>query len=236
MDYNEKAKQEYLNLIQKIEKCIDIKDILGVMGSKKSGKETFTYNLCIGFGFESKFANWLNDQTFKKIFEFGRYDKIGESSKTRDDLDFERAKMIVLESLMNNSSEKIPIIKKRLQQIDNQNKKKEENQAKKKESMQKCEQILKSNGFQVSKVHIGWNGYETRSYERSLPDKWHKYLDTNGMPNVKFATVEVKINLTDIKFGVKMETRGQIGCEIEEFEKIYQLAKQETEKIKAELV
>ena len=124
---------------------------------------------------------------------------------------------VYLESIRPNLLE---MMAKRRKQLIRQSKGSSKNAQVKKELLELYGKVLLDNGFQVSKIanfeYDRWNYYVT---ERRIPDKWHKYISVGA--NIKFATVECRITQKSYKLGIKLETTGQIGCDIEALNKAY---------------
>ena len=112
----------------------------------------------------------------------------------------------------------IKLIEKRKKQIFRSKKVTEKSQSKKQELMKKMASVLLGLGYQVSKVVSKGYYYEISVSERQVADKYHKYIESEK--NIKFATIEVKINTKSYSIGIKLQTTGQIGCLYEDFIKM----------------
>jgi hypothetical protein len=169
-------------------------------------------------------------------FSFKDREKIIEKYKKQIELEKSNLKILFQKHLQNNKEELMKILNKRIKQVETQSKRKEKNDKEKSNKLQQMGDILLELGYQVSKV-VGGSGYYGDYYvkNRKVNDKYHKYIETESK-NIKFATIEVKINQQDYKIGFKVETIGQIGCDFEELEKVYNKLKTEKEILEDKLL
>ena len=148
--------------------------------------------------------------------------------------EIEKYKKLLKEKLQENISKNKDKIEKillnRQKELDKQKEKREQAQVEKDKMLNKTSDYLESNGYICSKVYSS-NHHGVYVSDRINKNKFHKYIK-NDSNNIKFATIEVKILKEDIKIGVKLETKGEIGCSFEEFEMLYNKIKIEVENLK----
>ena len=129
-------------------------------------------------------------------------------------------------------SKLLPLIEKRRQELIRNSKKLGKSNNEYKDKLASYGKVLLDNGFKVSKVaNFEYNNWDYYVTERKIPNKWHKYIEVAGK-NIKFATVEVLLTKNNYKVGVKLETTGQIGCELVDMEIVISKIKEEYEIIK----
>lgn len=160
---------------------------------------------------------------------FDSYSRITEDYKSEIEKCYEMLIKELRDNISNNKSKIEKLINNRLSQLEKQKHKTMENQAKKSQQLKSITDKITSQGFQCSKVYSS-NHHGTTVKDRNIADKFHKYI-INDSKNIRFATVELKVNKDNIKIGVKLETRGEIGCSFEEFEDMYFKIKDEVDKL-----
>jgi len=180
-----------------------------------------TKSLWTKIGFDGETSIKLSDVPV----EYNKCDKIYKRNKIRIDYKALEISTMFKEHLKDNEECIKKLLDARLKQLKRQQEKKQKNNDEKMDRLRKFNKELTELGYDISKVVSGYY-----SKDREVPDKYHKYIETDSN-NIKFATVEVKINKDDYKIGFKLETKGQIGCTFEELSDIYKKLDIERQKL-----
>lgn len=193
--------------------------------------EYFTKNMWdkIGFNYEKQ----IYKETVSE-YSYGLNSKYQSIYKNEIEKAKLEARIQFIEHIEKNKDKILKLFEKRLKQLEQNKINKEQRQKERSKQLSDSSKILNKLDYVVSKSFSS-SHHGISVNERKVPDKYHKYINTEKYTNIKFASVEVKVLKSGYKLGCKIETKGQIGCSFEELTEVYKLIEKEYTVLNKEL-